>query len=338
MKRSRLVSSIASLALIAFVNGGVLPGAHAAHQRDSASYAMIMNWFPEPEEGGMFDALREGLYQKAGINVTMAPFGYSVVSEQYVVAGKAAFGMGQADEILQYRAKGAKLVAIMSSFQTNPQGIIWHAEDKTVHSLADLSNHTLVYSFGVGYEPYLVLKYHYKNFKTHANDFTSRYFALHSDAVNQCYVTSEPYLWAKQGLKIKYTLIASSGYNPYANLMFTTEDMIQKHPDVVRAFVKASVQGWDNYMKDPAPTNAYMLTVPGAKDYPETPANQMFSYNQMKRLGLVAGGDAATHGIGYFSLARWQTLQKQMVSVGQKVGSVDVTKAFTNQYLPKSSM
>jgi NitT/TauT family transport system substrate-binding protein len=64
----------------------------------------------------------------------------------------------------------------------------------------------------------------------------------------------------------------------------------------------------------------------------------MFSYNQVKKLGLIAGGDAKMHGIGYFNLARWQTLQKQMVSVGQKVGGVDLTKAFTNQFLPPMHM
>lgn len=337
MKRTHLLSLVTALGVAASVNTAVLP-AHATHSTDSTMYRMVMNWFPEPEEGGFYDALREGLYRKAGISITLEPFGFSIVPDQYVVAGKADFGMNQADDVLQYRAKGAKLVAIMSTFQTNPQGILWHAEDTTIHSLADLSNHTLVYVFGAGYEPYLVLKYHYTNLKTHNTDFSSRYFTLHKDAVNQCYVTSEPYLWGKQGLKLKYTLIASSGYNPYANLMFTTEDMIKNHPDVVRAFVKASVQGWYNYMKDPAPTNAYMLTVSGAKDYPQKPDEQMFSYNQMKRLGLITGGDAAMHGIGYFNLARWKTLQQQMVSVGQKVGGVDVTKAFTNQFLPSMHM
>jgi NitT/TauT family transport system substrate-binding protein len=336
MKRSHILSALAALGLVATVNVAALPRAQAAPSRDSKTYRMIMNWFPEPEEGGFYNALREGLYQKAGINITMNEFGYSIVTEPYLIAGKADFAMGNADEILQYNAKGAKLVAVVGSFQTNPQGIIWHAEDTTIHGLADLSNHTLVYVFGAGYEPYLVLKYHYKNFNTHNSDFTSRYFALHKDAVNQCYVTSEPYLWSQQGLKIKYALIASSGYNPYAGLMFTTLDMVKNHPDVVRAFVKASVQGWYDFMKDPGPTLKYMLTAPGAKNYPQKPDQQQFSYDQMKKLGLIMGGDASTHGIGYFSLTRWKTLQQQMVSVGQKVGGVDVTKAFTDQFLPKT--
>jgi NitT/TauT family transport system substrate-binding protein len=333
MKTRRITSILAAAAVIAGTTG-----AATAHKARAAgpSYNLIMNWFPEPEEGGFYEAQRLGLYQKAGISSAINDFGYSITTESYVVQGKAAFGMGQADEILQYNARGAKLVAIMSTFQTNPQGIIWHAEDKTIHGVADLSNHKLYYVIGAGYEPYLVLKYKYTNFKTGVDDFTSRAFAANPAAVFQCYVTSEPYLWTKQGLKIKYALIADSGYDPYANVIFTTQDMIDKHPDVVRAYVKASLQGWTSYLKSPAATNVYLRTAPGAKDYPMKPDAQDFSYSQLKRLHLIDGGDAVKHGIGWFNLARWKTLQQQMTSVGQKVGKVDLTQAYTNQFLPTS--
>lgn len=330
MKRGQFVSILTAATLLAGANGAILPRAQAA-----PAYNAVMNWFPEPEQGGYYEAQRAGLYAKAGINTTINLFGYSTVTFRDVLAGKATFGMANADEVLQWRAKGAPVVAIMATFQTNPQGILWHAEDKSIHSLADLSNHTLIYSFGAGFEPYLVLKYHYKNFKTASYDFTSRKFALDPKAVNQCYVTSEPYTWSKQGLKVKYLLIASSGYSPYGDIIFTTESMIKSHPDVVRAFVNASVQGWNDYLKNGGPTNSYLETAPGAKNYPLKPDEINFDYTQLKRLSLIAGGDAKTHGIGYMSLARWKTLQQQMVATGQKVGGVDVTQAFTNQFLPK---
>ncbi|MDB5059422.1 MAG: hypothetical protein JWO59_2894 [Chloroflexi bacterium] len=331
MKVRGIVSIIAAAAVIAGATGAATtPRARAA----TPAYNLILNWFPEPEEGGFYEAQRLGLYQKAGVSSSINEFGFSISPEVNVLQGKAAFGMGNADEILQYNARGAKLVAILGTFQTNVQGILWHAEDKTVHGLADFSNHTLIYSFGGGYEPYLLLKYKYKNFKTKNNDFTSRAFAADPKAVNQCFVTSEPYQWAKQGLKVKYALIANSGYNPYGSIIFTTQDMVNKHPDAVRAFVKASVQGWYSYLKDSKATNAYMMTAAGAKNYPMKPDAQNFSYSQLVHLHLIDGGDATTHGIGWFNVNRWKTLQQQMVAVGQKVGSVDLTKAFTNQFLP----
>ena len=245
--------------------------------------------------------------------------------------------MANADEILQFRARGAKIVAVMATFQINDQAMIWHAEDTTIKGVGDLCNHTLVYSLGAGYEKYLVQKYNYTNFKTRTYDFTLRYFATHKDAVNQAYVTSEPYQAQRQGIKVKYALIADSGYSPYGDVIFTTEDTVKNHPDVVKAFVAASVKGWYQYLKSADATNTYLKTVPGAKNFPITPGNMAYSWATEKKLGLIDGGEAKTHGIGYFSLARWQTLQQQMVGVKVKpdVSTVDVTKAFTNQFVPE---
>jgi NitT/TauT family transport system substrate-binding protein len=331
MKKQKLVSvAVATLALVGAI-GGLPPRAvHAA----APAYNLMMNWFPEPEEGGFYEAQRLNLYAKAGITSTVIPFRRVVTVEQFVLSGQATFGMGDADELLQYNQRGANLVAILGTFQTNPLGILWHAEDTTIHGVADLSNHTFIYSFGVPFEKYLVSRYHYTNFSTKANDFSSRGFASDPKAVQQCYVTSEPYLYEQQGLKVKYALVSESGFNPYADLIYTTRAFATSHPDVVRAFVKATIEGWNSYLKNPGPTFTYLRSAPGVKSYPETPAEQQFSFNQMKRYGLVTGGDAKTHGIGWFNSARWTTLQKQMDGAGLDVGKVNLNASYSNAYLP----
>jgi NitT/TauT family transport system substrate-binding protein len=330
MTRSGLVSVAVVILSLACMAGGLPP--HAVHA--APSYNLMMNWFPEPEEGGFYEAQRLNLYAKAGIASTVVPFRRVVTVEPYVLSGQVAFGMGDADELLQYNARGAHLVAIMNTFQTNPLGILWHADDKTIHSVADLSNHTLIYSFGVPFEPYLVAKYHYKNFSTKANDYSSRAFAADPKAVHQCYVTSEPYLYEKQGLKVKYALISESGFDPYADLIYTTQAFAKSHSDVVRAFVRASVQGWYSYLKNPGPTLSYLRGAPGVKSYPETPDAQQFSFSQMQRYGLVDGGDAKIHGIGWFNPLRWTALQQQMDAVGLNVRNVDVGASYTDAFLP----
>ncbi len=335
MKHRCLLSILACAALLVGARGAVPAPTRAA----GPSYNLIMNWFPEAEEGGYYTAQRLGLYQKAGINSSINEFSYSIHSTvPLVITGKGhAFGMANADELLQYQARGANIVAIMTTFQINPVGILWHAEDTSIKTLADLSNHKLIYRFGAAYEPYLVQKYHYSNFTTGEYDFTSRGFALDPKAVNQCYVTSEPYVWGQQGIKVKYALLASTGYDPYGDVIFTTRDMIAKHPDVVRAFVKASIEGWNDYLTNTAlaaATNKDLQSEPGSKVYVLT-ANQInFSYSQVLKLKLVNSGDALVHGIGYLSQARWKTLQTQMVGTAQKVGGIDVSKIYTDQFLP----
>ena len=332
MNKNRLLSVLTALTVIGSASGAVRP--HISHA--ASSYDLIMNWFPEPEEGGFYTAQRLGLYQKYGITSKVADFGYSVKPFTYVLSGRAAFGMANSDEVIEERAQGAPVVAIMATQQTDVQGLLWHAEDKSIKTIADLSNHDIIYSFGAGYWPYLVQKYKYTNIKTKNYQFTPQAFYADPKAVNQCYVTSEPYTWGHNGTKIKFLLIASSGYNPYGDVIFTTESMIKNHPDAVKAFVKASIEGWATYLKNPAATNAYMQTVPGHQSWPMKPDEQQYSYKQLMKLHIIDGGDAKTHGLGYLSLQRWQTLKQQLISVGTKpnVSGVDVSKAFTNQFLP----
>lgn len=174
-------------------------------------------------------------------------------------------------------------------------------------------------------------KYRYHNMKTVNYDFTLRAFLANKNAVNQVSVTSEPYLAMKTGAKVKWTIIGASGFNPYSNVVFTTEQEIQQHPAVVRAFVKATLQGWRTYLKNPVPTNNYVRTANGSKKYPLTLDAMQFDVAQSRP--LILGGDAARGGIGVMSMARWAALKQQLSSIGVKQDKVAIKTVFTTAFL-----
>lgn len=292
----------------------------------------MMNFFPQPEEGGHYAAVYLGIYKKYGLDAPIVPFPTTAINAiPYVAAGKVDFGMAEADEVLQARRQGVPIVVIMAEYQITEVGLMWHAEDTGIKSFADLSNHTVIYSFGVTYWKYLKQKYHYKNVKEVNYDFTLRLFLANKRAVNQVSVTSEPYLAMQAGAKVKWATLAVSGFNPYGDVVFTTEQMIRQHPDVVRAYVKATIAGWQAYFKDPVPTNKYMQTAGGSKNYPLSLAAMKFDVDQSRP--LILGGDAAKGGIGTMTMARWVTLKRQLESVGVKLDKFDLTKVFTTAFL-----
>lgn len=333
MKAQRSFLALACLLLAIVPFGATARGASLASRPAALTrVTQVMNWFPEPEHGGLYGAVQQGIYRKHGLDLKIVTFNPSLACDGMVAAGHVDFCMTNADSLLLSRQQGIPVVGVMTIFQVNPQGILWHAEDKSVHGVADISNHTMVYSFGAAYWSYLKSKYHYANVKEQNTDYTLRAFYANPKAVNQCYVTSEPYTAMSQGHKVKWALIASSGYNPYAQVMITRESMIQQHPDVVKAYVQASIEGWKAYFNNPEKVFAYLKTVPGAKSYPLTLAAMRFSFSQLKP--LVLAGAAKAHGIGYTDPAGMARLQKQMEGVGLKLDKVDVSKAFTNQFLP----
>ena len=309
-----------------------------AHSQSRAAGILIhvtqmMNFFPQPEEGGEYAAVHLGIYKKYGLDAPIVPFPSNALNAiPQVAAGKVIFGMAEGDEVLQARQQGIPIVVLFTIYQTTEAGMMWHAEDTSIKTLADLSNHTIIYSFGAAFWPFLMHKYHYTNLKTVNYDFTLRDFLANKKAVNQVSVTGEPYLAMKAGAKVKWANLSTAGYMRYDNVVFTTEQEIQQHPDVVRAFVKATIEGWRRYLKDPSPVNRYMQTADGSKNYPMTMEAMTFDVNQSRP--LILGGDAATHGIGWMSLARWATLKRELQSVGFPLNKVDVSKVFSTAFLP----
>jgi NitT/TauT family transport system substrate-binding protein len=88
--------------------------------------SIALNWKPEPEFGGLFEAQRAGAFERRGlaVEITGGP-GAPVV--QMVAAGQVAFGIAAADEVLVARDRGTDVVAVYATYQTSPQGIMVHA-------------------------------------------------------------------------------------------------------------------------------------------------------------------------------------------------------------------
>src|SRR6476646_12098516 len=98
-----------------------------------------LNWVPEPEFGGIYEARDDGAYTRAGLDVEILSGGPGSPVVQLVAGGKSDFGVAGADDVVVARARGVDIVAVFGTFQINPQGIMVHAA-KNVTSLADLKS------------------------------------------------------------------------------------------------------------------------------------------------------------------------------------------------------
>ncbi|UUZ78945.1 ABC transporter substrate-binding protein [Paenibacillus sp. P26] len=300
----------------------------ASAEKRPVAVTQVTNWFAQPEHGGNYAALMKGFYNDAGLDMTIQSGGPGISATQIVASGKAQFGMGQADEILFARQNGIPLVAVMAIFQKNPQGIMVHKE-QPIKSMADLNGHKVYVGSGVAYWEYL--KKAYKLDKAEELKYTGQLTNFVNDptTATQSYITSEPYTMKKQGVEVNVLLNADFGYNPYANLMYTTESFLKEHPDTVKAFVEATVKGWNYYKDNYKEVNAFIK-----EKNPDTPLEQM-EYSATALQPLVFGEDAATQGVGYMTKERWETLNKQLTEIGPLKSAQDVSKVFTTDFLPK---
>lgn len=85
-----------------------------------------LNWVPEPEFGGMFAALQDGLYAAEGLAVDIRKGGAQVPCAQLAASGQVQFAVVSGEEVLTLRARGGAIVAVFATFQRNPTGFLLH--------------------------------------------------------------------------------------------------------------------------------------------------------------------------------------------------------------------
>jgi NitT/TauT family transport system substrate-binding protein len=282
------------------------------------------DWYPQPEHGGFYEALLNGYYRQEGLDVTILPGGPMNVAEQQVSMGSAQFAMGSSDRILEADSQGEPLVAIGATMQHDPQGILLHA-NSLVHSFADLDGHTIAIKPAATWFEYLVRRYNLKNAREIPATYSIANFLADSNYIQQIFVTSEPFFALKAGAPIRTLLISDTGYAPY-RVFFTSRTYLAEHPDVVAKFVRASIRGWRDYMRDPSVVNADLLKLNPA----QAPEQMQFTWRALKDGHFVDDGNPAN--TGHMDPARWAAIYAQLSDLKLIAQPIDPASAYTLAY------
>ena len=183
----------------------------------------------------------------------------------------------------------------------------------------------------VGWWTFLKAKFGYTDSQIRPYTFNLAPFLADKKAIQQGYLGSEPFSIKEEGhFDPVVLLIADAGFQGYGSLIATSDKMIEQHPDLVKRFVDASIEGWYSYLYgDPAPANALIK-----KANPEmTDALIAYGISVMKTHGILTSGDAATLGIGAMTAERWAEFYKTTTEAGIYPKGLDITKAYTLQFV-----
>jgi NitT/TauT family transport system substrate-binding protein len=288
----------------------------------------LTSWFAQAEHGGFYQAKATGLYEKAGLDVTIKMGGPQVNGSQLLLAGETDFLMGYDIQVLKGREQNLPLVTVASSFQFDLQGLMTHDD---VANIAALKGKPILIagSSRITFWPWLRAKYGFTDDQIRPYTFNLQPFFADKNVAQQAYPSSEPYQAQEQNEKVKFFLLADGGYPPYGSTIVTTEKMIADKPDVVARFVKASLEGWRDYIKNPAPGNALIKA-----DNPKMTDGQIaFAVEKMKENKAIDGGDAATKGIGVITEERYKQIYDFLVAGELLDPKTDWHKAFDVRFV-----
>src|ERR1700761_6016457 len=288
----------------------------------------VTDWKAQAEHGGFYEALAEGLYAKSGLDVTIREGGPDVNVPQLLAGGAADFGIGSnAFVVMNLAQQKVPLRAVMAVFQKDPQVLISHPRHD-MNSLAEMKGKPVLISAATmtSFWPWLRAKYGFQDSQIRKYTNNLAPFLVDPNAIQEGYLTSEPYTIQQQGhFTPKVFLLSDYGYPGYANMVLVTQKWLDTNPKAVQAFFNGTKEGWMDYMnRDPAPGNRLIK-----RDNPDmTDAIIAQSIAKMKQYQLVSGGDAPAYGVGAMTDKRWKEFYDTMASQGLYPKGMDVTKAY----------
>ncbi len=287
--------------------------------------AIQLDWMPEPEFGGLFAAKQLGLFEKAGLDVTIIPGAPGVPCAQMVASGTCEIAVLSCDQILTTRAQGGDVVAIYATMETNPTAVMVH-ESNPAKTLKDIwtSDLTIMTEPGLPWVQLMNIKYGDDKVKVVPGTGGVTSFMADPMLAQSVFVTSEPVTMKFKNIPVRVINVAESGYDPYVAVYSTRGDFLEANVAALTKFASAMQEGWKAYLADPAKFNPMIA--------PLNPAMNLEAMNEAAKIlpayvGMAEGKQAT---LGWMERARWERVANQLVETGIMKGPVEWEKAYRN--------
>jgi ABC-type nitrate/sulfonate/bicarbonate transport system substrate-binding protein len=303
---------------------------------------LALDWTPNTDHTGFYVAQANGWYAQAGVDLRILPYA-GTTPEALMTAGQAECGISFQDALTFAAAAGAPVVSVMAILQRTASAIgVLQSSD--IQRPADLDGK--IYA-GFGYpneEPTLKAVIQADGgtgtFQTVTLD-SAAYEALYAKRADFTIVFTawEGVEADLRGIPLRYFHFSDYGFPEFYQVVLACDQRwLAREPDLARAFVAATVRGFEVAADDP--DRAAQLLVqqnPGAFEAdPQLPlASQRF---------LADGGYLSDEAgqVGVQTLDRWTAYSSFLYDQGLLTGPdgkplaapPDYSALFTNAYLP----
>lgn len=298
-------------------------------QSDSATTVTVqLNWYPEAEHGGVYQAFADGTYTQEELAVSIQPGGRATPVAPELELERVQFAFANADDVIVYRRQGLDIVAVLAAMQDSPRCILVR-EESGVDSLSGLAGMTLQRQTGRPFLQFMRAQGVLEGVQEVPYHGSVSQLVADPKVAIQAYSFAEPLLAEQQGVKVKRLMVSDLGWNPYSSVLITTGKLIREQPELVRRFVQATKIGWQNYLTAPTKGNDAILA---ANEHGMTAEALEFGSRELRELAMP--NDLELQSVGQMSLERWTILVQQMDELEpDAAGKVDPVECFDASFL-----
>lgn len=291
-----------------------------------------LDWVAEPEHGGFYQAEGRGFFVEEGLDVTLLQGGVNAYVHQKLATNQAQFGQSDStNTILAVANGGLPLLNVAAVFHNDPSVLMLH-ESNPVSSFEELDGKTIMARPEWVFLPFLRQKYGI-DFNIIPQSFGLGQFLADPEFIQQGYYIAEPFFIEREGITPKFLYAWDAGFVAHTVIVGNRE-FIEKHPETTRAFLRAYVKGWHDYLTgDPTPAHDIMLAI-----NPKVTREFLdFSRGMIVREKIAEGQERSLKTLGHISSGDFNRQISLLEGLGiLEPGAVSVDDVMSELYFPET--
>lgn len=291
---------------------------------------LALGYIPDIQFAPLYMAAARGYFTKAGIQVN---FAYLDENQAAALVGSndLQFAVISGEQVLLARAQGLPLVYVAAWYQKYPVSVVAKS-DQGINTPADLRGKTIGLPglYGANYIGLRALLHAAglteADVKLDSIGYTqvAALAAGHDQAVS-VYTANEPVQLRAQGYTLSELRVADY-YNLAGNGLITNETTLSGKPDLVRRMVAALLHGISDTIADPQA--AYQTSL----GYVDNLAQADATVQEQVLATTIELWKADR--LGFSDPKAWDNMQAVLVDMGLLSQPLDLSKAFTNEFVP----
>ncbi len=322
-------------------NAAVSPAPSAAPQQEAAEQPtkrpltpvkVVLDWTPNTNHTGLYVAKEKGYYEEQGLDVEIIQPGESG-ADQMVASGNAAFGVSYQEGVTLARIQGVPIVSIAAVIQHNTSGFA-SMQAKNIKTPKDFEGKTYG-GWGSPAEKAVIdslmqTQHADVNKVSIINIGDADFFTAVKKDIDFSWIY---YGWTgieaelrKVPINMVYLTDYSKKLDYYTPVLITGEKMIADKPEIVKAFMAATSQGYQFAIDHPQDAADILI-----KAAPDLDKNLVIA--SQKWLSPKYRDDAAQWGLQKQEV--WENYAQWMLDHKLLEKPLDAKAAFTNDFLPK---
>lgn len=254
----------------------LLAGCAFAKEKKLREIDVVLDWYPNALHAFLYVAMERGYYAEEGLQVNIRFPSNANDAISLVAAGRADIGLYYQQDVIQVRANQNVPVKSIGAVVQKPLNIVLFLEDQKIESAGDLVGKKIGYAGTELSEALIrcIMEYAGADFSDATMidvgfDLMSSMTTGNVDATIGCFINHEVPQLEEEGFAVNWINLDDYGVPSYYEGVFLANDkMIQKEPEVLSAFLRASKRGFADMKADPEAALQILLANQSAENFP----------------------------------------------------------------------